>query len=41
MLECWIENEWNSFSSDRWEFAVSQILIRRPQNDDRVDLQQA
>jgi hypothetical protein len=30
ILECWIENEWNSFSSDRREFAMREIPIRRP-----------
>jgi hypothetical protein len=31
ILECWIENALNSFSSDRREFAVSKIFIRCPQ----------
>lgn len=30
-LECWIENELNSFSSDRREFAVRMIFVRCPQ----------
>ena len=31
ILECWIENALNSFSSDRREFVVSKIFIRCPQ----------
>jgi hypothetical protein len=30
-LECWIENELNSFSFDRREFTVGKIFIRCPQ----------